>query len=242
MHNELSELGSFPRKALDNIFHLNELMPPSIELRITDIMLKGVWVHFMYFLFEKMPEHYTWSHEIILFISVVTGSLFLYADDAVVLNTCLSTLLLAAVKFNDIFRQRGYNTVVPVLAQVYTLHHYNKIVLKAIEHIWGKFYLLNKNVFVMQAVTSVAMLLCPRANSLEGETQPIVVKLIDGPISNYPHNDLQRAQAVKAIFKLIKSLSKHQPDVLGIEVRLNYFICYLLLSVLYLYRPRCLCR
>jgi len=225
MHNELSELGSFPRKALDNILHLNEPMSPSIELRITDIMLKGVWVHFMFYLFEMMPEHYTWSHEIILFISVVTGSLFLYADDAVVLNGCLSTLLLAAIKFNDSFRQRGYNIVVPILTQVYTLHHHNRIVLKSIEYIWGKFYLLNKNVFVMQAVTSMAALLCHRTNSLEGETQLNIIKQPDGSIYEYPHNDQQRAQTVKSIFQLVKSLNEHQPDVQDIEVCLYYFVC-----------------
>ena len=216
MHSELSELGSFPRKALDNVLHLNGLMSPSIELRITDIMLKGVWVKFIFTLFEKMPELYAWSREIILFISVVTGSLFLYADDSVVLHSCLSTLLLVAVKFNDVFRQRGYNTVVPILAQVYTIHHHNKIVLQAIEHIWGKFYLLNDNVFVMQAVTSLATLLCSRTNNLEGNTQLNIAKLTSCFVSS---NEVQqKAQAVKAIFQLMKSLRKHQPDVLDIEV------------------------
>lgn len=222
MHNELSELGSFPRKALDNVLHLNGLMSPSIELRITDIMLKGVWSHFVFTLFEKIPNDYAWSHEIILFISVVTGSLFLYADDAVILSTCLSTLLLAAVKFNDIFRQRGYNTVVPVLAQVYTLHHHNKVVLQAIEHIWGKFYLLNDNVFVMQAVTSLAALLCPRTNDLEGNTQLNIIKPIDCFVCDFLSNEVQqRAQSIKAIFQLIKSLRREQPDVLNIEVCLK---------------------
>lgn len=218
MHNELSELGSFPRKALDNILHLTGQMSPSVELRITDVMLKGVWVHFIFTLFEEMPEHYAWSHEIILFISVVTGSLFLYADDAIILHLCLSTLLLAAVKFNDIFKQRGYNAVVPVLAQVYTLHHHNKIVQKAIEYIWGKFYLLNDNVFVMQAVTSLAALLCPRTNNLEGNTQLNIVKLPNSLLTNYSSDLQYRTQSVKAIFQLVKSLREHQPDVLDIKV------------------------
>lgn len=228
MHNELSELGSFPRKALDNVLHLNGLMSPSIELRITDIMLKGVWVYFMYILFEKMPENYAWSHEIILFVSVVTGSLFLYADDTIILTSCLSALLLAAVKFNDSFRQRGYNAVVPILVQVYTLHHHNKVVQQAIEHIWGKFYLLNDNVFVMQAVTSLAALLCSRTNSLEGNTQLNIVKPPDAFVSDFLSSDVhQRAQSVKAIFQLIKSLREHhdQPDVLDIEVCVGHCNC-----------------
>ena len=225
MHSELSELGSFPRKALDNILNLNGVMSPSIELRITDIMLKGVWLYFIYTLFEEMPENYAWSHEIILFISVVTGSLFLYADDTIILTGCLATLLLAAVKFNDIFRQRGYNTVVPVLAQVYTLHHHNKIVLQAIEYIWGKFYLLNDNVFVMQAVTSLAALLCSRTSNLEGNTQLNIAKPADSFVSDFSTDDVhQRAQSVKAIFQLIKSLRHDRPDLLNIEVCLNYCI------------------
>ena len=219
MHNELSELGSFPRKALDNILHLNGPVCPSVELRITDIMLKGVWIHFIFKLFQKMPANYTWSHEIIYFISVVTGSLLLYADDAIILQCCLSTLLLAATKFNDIFKQRGYNTVVPILAQVYTLHHHNKVVLQGIEHIWGKFYLLNDNVFVMQAVTSLAALLCTKTNDLEGNTQLSIVKPPDSFVSDFSPDDVQqRAQSVKAIFQLIKSLQGQQEDVLDIEV------------------------
>ena len=221
MHNELSELGSFPRKALDNILHLNEPMSPSVELRITDIMLKGVWIQFVFVLLQKMPDIYTWSYEIIYFISVVTGSLLLYADDAIILQGCLSTLLLAATKFNDIFKQRGYNTVVPILVQVYTLHHHNKVVLQAIEHIWGKFYLLNDNVFVMQAVTSLAALLCARTNNLEGNTQFCICKPLDYFISDFSPSDVQqRAQSTKAIFQLVKSLREHydQEDVLDIEV------------------------
>ena len=219
MHNELSELNSFPRKALDNILHLNEPMSPSVELRITDIMLKGVWIHFIFTLFQKMPDNYTWSHEIIFFISVVTGSLLLYADDAIILQGCLSTLLFAATKFNDIFKQRGYNTVVPILAQVYTLHHHNKVVLQGIEHIWGKFYFLNDNVFVMQAVTSLAALLCSKTNNLEGNIQLSIIKPPDSFVSDFSPSDVQqRAQSVQAIFQLIKSLRGHQTDVLNIEV------------------------
>ena len=225
MHNELSELGSFPRKALDNILNLNGVMSPSIELRITDIMLKGVWLYFIYTLFENMPKNYAWSHEIIFFISVVTGSLFLYADDTIVLTGCLGTLLYAAVKFNNIFRQRGYNIVVPVLAQVYTLHHHNKVVLRAIEHIWGKFYLLNDNVFVMQAVTSLAALLCSQTNNLEGNTQLSIAKPTDSFVSDFSTDNVhQRAQSVKAIFQLIKSLRHDRPDVLDIEVCLKYCV------------------
>ena len=219
MHDELSELDSFPRKALDNILHLNGPMSPSVELRITDIMLKGVWMHFIFMLFQIMPDDYTWSHEIIFFISVLTGSLLLYADDAIILQGCLSTLLFAATKFNDIFKQRGYNTVVPILAQVYTLHRHNKIVQQAIEHIWGKFYFLNDNVFVMQAVTSLAALLCSKTNNLEGNTQLSIVKPPDSFVSDFTPSDVERrAQSVQAIFQLIKSLRGHQFDVLDIEV------------------------
>ena len=230
MLNELSELDSFPRKALDNILHLNGPISPSVELRITDIMHKGVWLHFIFMLFQIIPDEYTWSHEIIFFISVVTGSLLLYADDAIVLQGCLSTLLLAATRFNDIFKQRGYNTVAPILAQVYTLHHHNKVVLQAIEHIWGKFYFLNDNVFVMQAVTSLAALLCSKTNNLEGNTQLSIVKPPDSFVSDFTPSDVeQRAQSVKAIFQLIKSLRGHQFDVLDIEVCLCLSIYCILL-------------
>jgi len=145
----------------------------------------------------------------------------LFQHVTIILQGCLSTLLLAATKFNDIVKQRGYNTVVPILVQVYTLHHHNKVVLQAIEHIWGKFYFLNDNVFVMQAVTSLAALLCSRTNNLEGNTQLSIYKPLDSFISDFSPNDVQqRAQSTKAIFQLIKSLREHydQADVLDIEV------------------------
>jgi len=205
MHNELSELGAFPRKALDNILHLQGSMSPSVELRIMDIMLKGVWVDFMRRLFDKMPDDFAWSHEIILFLSVVTGSLFLHADDAIILHKCCETLLMAAKKFNNILKQNGYSTIVPILAQVYALHHHNKIVLREIEHMWGEFYRLDENVFVMQAVTSLAGLLCSKANSLEGNPRLTVSKSQDLSLQKV-FVEVHNTQYVKAIFQLVQSL------------------------------------
>ena len=136
----------------------------------------------MFTLFEKMSYDFPWSHEIDLFISVITGSLLLYADDVIILRGGLSTLLLAAVKFNDIFKEEGYNTVVPVLAKVYTFYCYN-VVIQAIEHIWGKFYLLNGNVFVMHAVTSLATHLS-RTSNIGGNTQLNTYQLTKAIYSN----------------------------------------------------------
>jgi len=183
-------------------------MSPSVELRITDIMLKGVWVDFMMRLFDKMPDDFAWSHEIILFLSVVTGSLFLHADDAIILHKCCETLLMAAKKFNNILKQNGYSTIVPILAQVYALHHHNKIVLKEIEYMWKQFYCLDENVFVMQAVTSLAGLLSSKANSLEGNPRLTVSKSQDlslQPVFVEVHN----TQYVKAIFQLVQSPKVH---------------------------------
>ena len=56
--------------------------------------------------------------------------------------------------------------IVPSLVQVYALHLRNKMVTDAIEYVWIHFYWLNKNVFLLQAISSIANLFKPEVSVL----------------------------------------------------------------------------
>ena len=56
--------------------------------------------------------------------------------------------------------------IVPSLVQVYALHLRNKMVTDAIEFVWIHFYWLNKNVFLLQAISSIANLFKPEVSVL----------------------------------------------------------------------------
>lgn len=56
--------------------------------------------------------------------------------------------------------------VVPSLVQVHALHQKNKMVTKAIEYVWISFYWFNQNLFLLQAISSVANLFDPSVSSL----------------------------------------------------------------------------
>ena len=95
---------------------------------------------------------------IILYLTVLNGSLFLQSEDLTILRNTLAALLTAVAKFNTVFRSEGYQMVVPSLVQVYALHRKNKMVTAAIEYAWIAFYRVNQNLFLLQAISSIANL------------------------------------------------------------------------------------
>lgn len=56
--------------------------------------------------------------------------------------------------------------VVPSLVQVYALHRKNKMVTAAIQYVWIAFYRMNQNLFLLQAISSIANLFNPDVSSL----------------------------------------------------------------------------
>lgn len=56
--------------------------------------------------------------------------------------------------------------VVPSLVQVYALHRKNKMVTAAIEYAWIAFYRVNQNLFLLQAISSIANLFNCEVSSL----------------------------------------------------------------------------
>jgi len=81
-------------------------------------MLKGTWVRFVLQLFRSIKPDYDLSNSMILFLNVVNGALLLHSENHTILRFCLASLLTAAGKFNAIFKQDGYQMIVPTLIQV----------------------------------------------------------------------------------------------------------------------------
>lgn len=167
MHKELVELNSFPRKVLTSIQH--EAGPnafQNVQLRASDIMLKGSWVQFVLQLIVSASRDYDWANSMPLFMNVVNGSLLLHSEDHTILYFTLSTMLLTATKFESIFKKDGYLMIVPALIQVYGLHMRNRIIKGAIKFIWHKFFTLDGNQFVSQLMAAASTLLSEEVASL----------------------------------------------------------------------------
>ncbi len=119
--------------------------------------------------------------------------MLLQAEDSSTLRYSLASLLVAATKFESIFRQNAYQMIVPMLLRVYSLHNRNKMVKDAIKFLWACFYNLSKNTFLLQAIVSVANLFssevstiatnmkvnyCPLCIDWHAEEQTILVKSV----------------------------------------------------------------
>jgi hypothetical protein len=156
---ELIKLSSFPRKTLDSIFYVfGSAALQKWQLRVSDTMLRGVWSKFILMLFSQLECDCQSDDTIILFLTVLNGSLLLQSEDHTILRNTLAALLTAVVKFGSIFRMNGYQMVVPCLIQAYALHIKNKMVTDAVQFIWIRFYWLNQAVFLLQAISSIANL------------------------------------------------------------------------------------
>ena len=128
-----------------------------------------------------------------MFLTVINGSLLLQAEDSSTLRYSLASLLVAATKFDSIFRQNAYQMIVPMLLRVYSLHSRNKMVKDAIKFVWACFYGLGRNTFLLQAIVSVANLFssevatiatnmkvnyCPLCIDWQAEEQTTIVKSV----------------------------------------------------------------
>ena len=216
------ELNSFPRKALTSVFY--EAGPSArqhFQLRSSDIMLKGMWVQFVLELIASVSEDYDWSNTFLLFINVVNGALLLHSEDQTILYYSLVTILTAVTKFNSLFKKDGYQMIIPTLVQVYSLHMQNKLITRAIEFIWMKFYGLNKNVFFLQVTAAASTLLSEEAAVLsKGMVNSRLA--VESRRSVHMEADEVKKLNAKALFELNTTLtteSRGVQDELNILVR-----------------------
>lgn len=213
------ELNSFPRKALTSIiYEAGSLALQHRELRVSDLMLKGMWVRFILELFRSVKPDYDWSNTMILFLNVINGSLLLHSEDHTILKFCLASLITAASKFKSIFKRDGYQMIVPTLVQVYALHLRNHLITGALKFIWSQFYLLDENTFLLQAIAATAILLSEEAALLSVN--------VSSTFPSFTHSQtegevMQRNHA-RAVFDLINCLNVDSknlpPDELDILV------------------------
>ena len=208
IHSELVELNSFPRKALTSVLY--EAGPGAlqrVQLKASDVMLKGMWVEFILQLFKSVKPEHDWANGMILFLNVINGSLLLYSEDHTILRLCLASLLTAASKFHGIFKKDGYLMIVPTLIQVYALHMKNKVITNAVKFVWTQFYLLDSNSFLLQAVAASATVLSEEAALLSrniGTTFTILSQ------SSNAEGSLAQRNHAKAVFELLEALSAEQ--------------------------------
>ena len=218
VHTELVELNSFPRKALTSILY--EVGPTALQhgnLRASDIMLKGMWAKFVLQLFRSIKLDYDWSNSMILFLNVVNGALLLHSENHTILRFCLASLLTAAGKFNAIFKQDGYQMIVPTLIQVYALHMRNSLVTNALKFTWCQLYLLDGNLFLLQAIAATATLLSEEAYILSSNVNSTFTAI--SQTSQTMEGDVAQRDHAKAVFELLEALNEElPPDELDIMV------------------------
>ena len=237
IHNELVQLNSFPRKALTSILY--EAGPGALQrfqLKVSDIMLKTIWVKFVLQLFKSIKPDFDWSNNLILFLNVINGALLLHSEDSNILKFCLASLLMVATKFSSIFKKDGYLMIVPTLIQVYALHIRNRLITEALKFTWAQFFLLDGYVFYLQVTAATATLVSEEAAFL---SRNITSTFASTGLTSNRLNQMEQSEArrllVRAVYELTNALDIEPtafppPDELGIRVRFWPFVCSFLIE------------
>ena len=240
VHMELVELNSFPRKALTSILY--EAGPTALQhahLRASDIMLKGMWARFVLQLFRSTKPDYNWSNSMILFLNVVNGALLLHSEDHTILRFCLASLLTAASKFSSIFKRDGYQMIVPTLVQVYALHMHNKLVTNALKFTWCQLYILDSNLFLLQAIAATAILLSEEASILSSNVSSTYTGFLQS--TQTMEGEVAQRHHAKAVFELLEALDEElPPDELEILVCVYVCMCICMYVCMYVYMCVCM--
>ena len=230
VHMELVELNSFPRKALTSILY--EAGPTALQhahLRASDIMLKGMWARFVLQLFRSSKPDYNWSNSMILFLNVVNGALLLHSEDHTILRFCLASLLTAASKFSSIFKRDGYQMIVPTLVQVYALHMHNKLVTNALKFTWCQLYILDSNLFLLQAIAATAILLSEEASILSSNVSSTYTGFAQS--TQTMEGEVAQRHHAKAVFELLEALDEDLPPDDELEILVRQCVCGLCVCV-----------
>ncbi|GFR73733.1 Unc-80-like protein [Elysia marginata] len=143
LHEELSKLPSFPRKALEAEFD----------------MYSGGWGKLMSTIFSSMSSTFTWSNDLTLFIHVLNGTIVLQFEDTAILRFCLATLINTCRHFKHIFATNGFLHIMPTLLRVYSNNQPNPVLQNAIQFVCKQFYILHRKPFILQMFGSVAPIL-----------------------------------------------------------------------------------
>lgn len=223
MKSELTELASFPRKALDNVYSSNGHSHPSLadlkHLHCVDTMLKGNWLQFILALFRAMPKASHWSSEILLFLSVVSGSLLLHIEDITILRLSLAIIVAVIHKFPSGPRDEAAHLMVSTVIHVYAVHGENELVCLGLQHLWSHMHAIESEEyqFLLEAVTASLTMLSTDCG-VPNQQNTFVSALLEHSMT-VPH--ASQPQIAQAVFELNMTVTANSPPVdhLGVEVR-----------------------
>ncbi len=224
MRSELTELASFPRKALDNLYsssahsHSSSLADFK-HLHCVDTMLKGNWLEFILALFRTMPIAYHWSSEIMLFLSVVSGSLLLHVEDITILRLSLAVILASIHKFPSGPRDECAHLVVSTMIHVYAVHGENELVCLGLQHLWSHLHAIETEEyqFLLEAVTASLTMLSVDGGEPTSQRSTFISAMLEQSMAQ-----ASQPQIAQAVFALNKTVTAVNPPVdhLGVEVRM----------------------
>ncbi|CAG5120059.1 unnamed protein product, partial [Candidula unifasciata] len=195
LHEELTKLPSFPRKALETEFDMYSGAWGK-EIFGMDSLHKYTWAKLMSTMFTSMSSTFTASNDLNLFISVINGTIVLQFEDTAILRFCLATLINASRHFKHIFATNGFLYIMPTLLRVYSNNQPNPVLKNAIHFVCKQFYILHRKPFILQMFGSVA-------------------PILDMSCASEGVRDCTKVQP-NSLFKLLLSLEKDCPDQLSV--------------------------
>ncbi|KFD56195.1 hypothetical protein M513_02973 [Trichuris suis] len=155
LHEELTKLPSFPRKALEPSEHPSDVMWVP-ELFGLDVLTKLSWQQLMHLMLRSME--YTFG-DLHLFINVVNGIMILHCEDASILRHCMASYIEMAYQFKAYFSSSGFFSIMPTILRCFSHYQTNPLLCDAIRFTCKQFYIMHRKPFILQMFGSVANIL-----------------------------------------------------------------------------------
>lgn len=217
LHDELTKLPMFPRKALEADFCLFPRIVDR-ELLTTDMLHKYSWCQLIWSLFSSISSKTASTPDITLFISVINGAFLLHCEDYNTMRTCLAIYLNSAQHFQHIFATNGFLLIMPTIMKIYSNMQSNPMLKNAIEFTCQQFYQMHRIPFVLQVNTHLkpriiyvnkTLIFCNF--KLFGSVAPI----LDSVGEKTNQIDTSKVQP-SALFGLLEAMEKNLSDSLRI--------------------------
>ncbi|GMS87264.1 hypothetical protein PENTCL1PPCAC_9439, partial [Pristionchus entomophagus] len=165
LHDELTHLPAFPRKAIDSCFGMyNGEMGE--QLKAMDSMHKYVWAKLMSDMFERMENAFMFA-DLHLFINVINGIIITHCEDVLILRRCAATYIAMVIHFNSLFASQGFFLIMPTLLRCYSQRQTNKVFCETVEFLCRQFYILHRKPFLLQMCGSIANIIDNNDNDFE---------------------------------------------------------------------------
>ncbi|GMT17332.1 hypothetical protein PFISCL1PPCAC_8629, partial [Pristionchus fissidentatus] len=165
LHDELTHLPAFPRKAIDSCFGMyNGEMGE--QLKAMDSMHKYVWAKLMSDMFERMENAFMFA-DLHLFINVINGIIITHCEDVLILRRCAATYIAMVIHFNSLFASQGFFLIMPTLLRCYSQRQTNKVFCEVVEFLCRQFYILHRKPFLLQMCGSIANIIDNNDNDFE---------------------------------------------------------------------------